>query len=72
MLDLLAQNIPPGYHLEICDRSDDDIRAIRQNLGFGAERLTDMTAFNGGFTDLLKADQLERWLDLPPPGQPLS
>lgn len=72
VLDLLAQNIPPGYHLAICDRTEDDIRAVLQNLGFAAERSPDMTAFTGGFTDLLKAGRLERWLDLPAPGQPRS
>ncbi|MGC2374093.1 MAG: hypothetical protein WA484_09490 [Solirubrobacteraceae bacterium] len=72
VLELLAQSIPPGYHLAICDRTGDDIRAVQQNLGFVAERSPKTTAFTGGFTDLLKADRLEQWLNLPTPGQPLS
>jgi len=71
VLELLAQNIPPGYHLAICDRSNDDIQAIWDNLGLAARRSPDPKAFTGGFTGLLEADHLEQWLSLPAPGQPL-
>jgi hypothetical protein len=71
VLELLAQSIPPGYHLAICDRSEDDIHAIRDNLGLAARRSPEPQAFTGGFTGLLDADRLEQWLSLPAPGQSL-
>jgi hypothetical protein len=71
VLELLAQNIPPGYHLAICDQHEDDINLIHQNLGFAAERGLGPTAFTGGFTGLLEGGNLEKWLSLPAPGQPL-
>ena len=44
---------------------------IHKNLGFAAERGLGPTAFTGGFTGLLEGGNLEKWLSLPAPGQPL-
>jgi hypothetical protein len=71
VLELLARAIPPGYHLAICDRSNDDIHTIWGNLDLAARRSPDPKAFTGGFTGLLEADHLEQWLSLPLPGGPL-
>jgi hypothetical protein len=71
VLELLGRGIPPGYHLAICDRSDDDIQTILDNLDWVARRSPAPRAFTGGFTGLLEADHLERWLSLSAPGQPL-
>jgi hypothetical protein len=69
VLELLTKRISPGYHLAICDRTNDDVQAILDTLGFAAERSRDPRAFTGGFTGLLKGNQLEQWLNLPLPGQ---
>jgi hypothetical protein len=71
VLDLLAKHIPPGYHLAMCDRADEDINAVRTNLGFAAQRSPDPAAFTGGFTGLLESGHLEQWLSLTAPSQPL-
>lgn len=71
VLELLATGIPPGYRLAICDRSDDDINTIHRNLGFAARRSPGVKAFTGGFMGLLEGDDLERWLNLARPGEPL-
>jgi len=63
-VELLAQ-IRPGYELAICDVADKDITAIHATLGRAGRRGRGPQGFTAGFEGLLKADDLERWLELP-------
>lgn len=66
--EILSEHLQPGYHLAICDISEEDVRMIHDNLGLAGKKGAGCARFDHGFTGLLAGDELERWLNMAPPG----